>query len=275
MRSRLFSKTKFGILAVSTLLGSANAQANSKTPAAEEVSDLSRTSASAGPRLRNPGATLKAIYPSMTRSTEQSFLPAQNGGSTFGGLVGRLLGEAPKREFEGLDVRRHLYHVFAGDRKVGVAHGSTVDVQGLDLDVFVFYDPTGKILDVRLENMPGADANKLAEALVQFRGRDATDFEVIRGRRGRIVSRGAFLSHARRPADSRVQPAFERVLRAVRFNAAFMDVAYFIKEHPDLADDNRIAMTEAVSGPEAFIRSREVAANQEKKPEEKGTKARP
>jgi hypothetical protein len=211
-----------------------------------------------GARLKKAEEALKEVFPGTTSVKEQPFLPLESGGSSFMGLVARLLGDRPDREFEGIGTRRTLYHAFDNDRKIGIAHGSTVSIEGAPVDVFIFYSPEGVIRDLRIEGLPESTLASLRDGkhLEQFRGRSPEDFEVVLGRKGRIQSRGAFHSEARRPSSGSARAAFDRILRAVRFNAAFMDVAYFITQHPDLADEAKISPITVVSGPEAFIKSR-------------------
>jgi hypothetical protein len=82
-----------------------------------------------------------------------------------------------------------------------------------------------------------------------------------------MVSKGAFLARAKRPKSQEARTAFEKVLRSVRFSAAFMDVAYFITQHPDQADKPTQEFPEGIqltsgtptTGPEAFVDKKNIA----------------
>ena len=99
--------------------------------------------------------------------------------------------------------------------------------------------------------------------LDQFVGKNPENFEVVLGRKGRVKSRAAFLSQAKRPHSAEGRAYFEKLMRSLRFNTAFMDVAYFITQHPDLADKTSDsgssvqlkASAMPLSGPEAYAQA--------------------
>ena len=204
---------------------------------------------------------MKQAYPEATTFKESELLPAYYGGSSFLGLVSRLYGEGLHNETEGLRVRRFLYHAFKDDKPVGVAHGSSAEVQGNSFNVIVLYTPGGTIKEVRTENIPANTLKELVDGgyLKQFAGHQTEEFEVTLGRKGRIKSRGAFLTSNRKPGNSTTRAYYDKILRSVRVNAAFMDVAYFITQHPDLADQGGdhpdLTPGAPETGPEAFARS--------------------
>lgn len=216
-----------------------------------------------GPRLDNFRDEMMSRFPGATRISEESLLPQTAGGTTFMGLIGRLLGEGIDRQHEGLKTRRFIYAAERNNQPMGFAHGARFEWGGRNIDVFVFYTAGASITDLKVINLPERISENFQKnkSLEQFIGQSTHDFEVRRGRRGRIISRGAFLSNARRPPESDARAYFERVLRSVRFNAAFMDVAMFITQHPDLAEkpvqefpeEAEVRSGKSASGPEAFI----------------------
>jgi hypothetical protein len=216
-----------------------------------------------GPRLKDFGAQLKMLFPESTTQKEIDFLPLTYGGTTFIGLLTRLFGEGVDRSREGLKTRRYIYQALKGDEPVGVAHGSDFILGSNKVDVFVFYTAGGTIKEVRVNGLPSSveDTLKKGGFLTQFIGHTTAEFEIIRGKRGRIRSRGAFLSLVKKPTDAQSRPYFEKLYRSVRYNCAFMDVAFFITRHPDLADKSNQAFPSEVevssgkssTGPEAFV----------------------
>jgi hypothetical protein len=215
---------------------------------------------------------------------QSQLLPLNFGGTTFMGLVGRLLGEAPNRHHEGIQTRRNIYFA-EGELKssaesesknvLALAHGSKFD-HGRSgspeevFDVVVFYTPGGTVLKVDVTPLPPslAEEFKKDNILGQFEGHTTESFEVIRGRRGRLVSKGHFLTKARKPKSAEGRVLFEKILRSIRFNAAFMDVAYFITQHPDRADisiqefPDQIEVTKGMpsTGPEAFVKDKNLSS---------------
>lgn len=250
--------------------------ANPNAPAKENPSMTSATDQQPtelpGVVIPKMGEKFSEILVGVKSVREQQLLPLNYGGTTFIGLVGRLLGEAINRTHEGIYTRRHVY--FAEDEKknvLGVAHGSRAElVPQNPFDVVVFYSPGGTVLKVEAYPLPEkvkSDFEK-ENILGQFKGHTTESFEVIRGRRGKLVSKGVFLTKARRPTNSEARAYFEKILRSVRFNAAFMDVAFFITQHPDKADipvqefPDHIGITKGMpeAGPEAFVRDKKMAS---------------
>jgi hypothetical protein len=239
--------------------------------ASSPETDVRSATINDGPRLVQAQDALKKVYPSMTNFKEEIHLPLERGGSSFMGLVSRLLGEAPSREHEGLRTRRYLYHVFENNRSLGSAHGSMALMGSERKPVFVFFDPEGIILHIRVDELAPEVQSTLerGDFLKQFIGRSTEDFELIRGRRGRVQSRGDMLSQTRKPSSGPARAAVEGILRSLRFNSAFMDVAHFITQHPDLADRASQDFPSAVqvttqppnSGPEAFARTQVAGGN--------------
>ena len=222
-------------------------------------------------RLPDFKNTMKGLFPESLDVREAPLLPLEYGGSTFTGLVARLLGETASREFEGLRTRRFIYYANGKNNvPVGLGHGSSVDGHGKNIDVFVFYTAGGTIKQLQVTGVPAGIMKQLVDGgyLSQFNGRSLSEFEVIRGKKGRIKSKGIFLRTAREPkSDARFY--FDKIMRAVRYNTAFMGVAYFITQHPDMADKNahefpeevEITKGQATSGPEAFIRSKKISGS--------------
>lgn len=210
-----------------------------------------------GARLKDADTALKRVFPGTTAIREQTLLPLDSGGTSLMGLIVRLFGERPDGEFEGISTKRFVYHAMSNDQKIGLAHGSSVQVEGATIDVFIYYAPDGTVREVQVEGLPEPIFASLRDGkyLDQFRGHSPEDFEVTIGKKGRIKARGSFYNEVRRPGGV-ARTAFEKIFRAVRYNAAFMDVAYFITQHPDLADEQKISPIQVTSGPEAFVKNR-------------------
>ena len=123
-------------------------------------------------------------------------------------------------------------------------------------------DVDGTVRDLKVVGLPDPQLKALNDGkyLEQFKGHATEDFEVTIGKKGRIKSRGIFYSHVRYPGPTPLRKTFERIVRSMRYNASFMDVAFFITQHPDLAAEDRLAKIEPVSGPEAFIKNRKAEA---------------
>jgi hypothetical protein len=255
MKRLLLIGLSFGLQVV---LGQASSNAQSTTK---------QTNISEGPQLQNYDAELKKLFPSVTRVVERPFLPRTSGGTTFTGLVARLLGEATHSQLEAIDVRRYIYEAYNGTELVGVAHGSEYQRRdGPRVRVDIFYDTNGVIRDMRLGGIPDGVLKKLhaSGTLRQFVGRVPEDFEIRRNRRGSIAKRGDFLTSHKNPGDAESRKYFELIVRSVRYNAAFMDVAFFITKHPNLDNDSRkLRVRASSSGPEAYVSSAKVIENSE------------
>ncbi len=188
-----------------------------------------------GPAIVEYKERLKSLFPQANAFKEIQFLPSENGGSSLMGLIHRLLGEQVQKSFEGLKTRRHIYVASQDSQPVGIAHASTTDVDGKMIDVIVYYDANGVIRDLQVERAPNEVLTGLDKGgyLSQFDGKSSEDFEIVLGRRGRIKSRGPFLSQSKKPGSQPLRTYFDKILRSVRFNTAFMEVAYFIVQHPE------------------------------------------
>lgn len=219
--------------------------------------NIVRTTSETGPRLLNPHSVVKEIFPNASHVRESSLLPSESGGNSLVQLVARLLGEAPLRETEGLNTRRYIYHIYAGKEHIGVAHGAMTVIEGRPINSFVFYEDEGAIRKVLVENLPEKLHSQMQKHLAQFAGLMPEDFEILRGKRGRVKSRGSFFTRVQRPANPTEAQYFEKIARSVRFNAAFMDVAHFIIQYSSEDSSERIIASEPVSGPEAFIKKLE------------------
>lgn len=260
MKSRLMSQSLFAALTLS--LGCANLHA-ARRPAQE----AERLQGSRVPDFKN---TLKALYPELSSFEERAFYPLHSGGTTLMGLVSRLLGEAPRSEFEGLRTQRYFYMLKdANNRVQKIVHGSAFTHDNNTYDVFVAYTPNGVIEKIWAPQFPEKVHGEFEGKGIwaQFNGKSGDDFEVQRkkvSRRKSITIRPALLASAKRPASNEGRALFEKTLRSLRFNVSFMDVAYFITQHPDLADQSdegfpeNVAVTTGtpLSGPEAFVRER-------------------
>lgn len=187
-----------------------------------------------GPRLQNYKEELKHIYPDADRIEEYSFLPREWGGTTLMGLIGRLVGDRAQNPFETIDTKRYIYRAYKGERALGVSHGSTVESKGNPLDLHVFYNVDTSVRDVRIDNAPDDVLTRLSTGgyLSQFVNKTANDFSVVIGRRGRVRDWGEFSKGARRPQNQLDQAYFNTIIRGMRFNTAFVEIAYFVGQSP-------------------------------------------
>ncbi len=187
-----------------------------------------------GPRLSNYEKELRSIYPNSDRIEEYSFLPREWGGLSLMGLIGRLVGDRAQKPFETIDTRRYIYRAYKGGDALGVSHGSTIKAPFSDINLHVFYNPDTSVRDVRIDNAPNEVIERLTSGgyLKQFVNRPAADFSVVIGRRGRIRDWGAFTKEARKPANKTDQDYFNSIIRGMRFNTAFVEIAYFVGQAP-------------------------------------------
>ncbi len=216
-------------------------------------------------RISDFEKVLKEIYPEATRFEEKTFLPLETGGTSLVGLVARLLGEGVNKDLEGLKTRRYMYHAFKNKERVGVAHVSSSyldsSTKGELVDVAVFFDQIGQLKEVRPLNLPQNVRVYFSDnkTLKQFEGLQLSDFTIERGRKNRIKSKGRFFSIVKKPGQDVARRYFDKITRAVQFNVAFMDVAHFITQHPDMAHHHQEEFPEQIevkkgmpkSGPEA------------------------
>jgi preprotein translocase subunit Sss1 len=188
---------------------------------------------SQGTRLANYEKELRRVYPEASKIEEYSFVPAQWGGISLMGLIGRLVGDRAS-PFETINTRRYLYRAYKGDDVLGVTHGSSTQSDVGPMDLYVYYNSDSSVRDVRLDRAPTAVVQQLSEGgyLKQFINRPAEDFTVTIGKKGRVKDWGNFSREARRPKDKELSGYFDRIVRSMRFNAAFVEVAYFVGQHP-------------------------------------------
>lgn len=187
-----------------------------------------------GPRLPNYKQELRHVYPEADRIEEYSFLPREWGGKTLMGLIGRLVGDRAQKPFESIDTRRYIYRAYKGKDAIGVSHGSTIKTHSNPLDLHVFYNADTTVRDVKIDNAPDDVLARLSSGgyLKQFINRPINDFSVIIGRRGRVRSWGAFSKVAKRPTVKKDKTYFNKILRGMRFNTAFVEIAYFVGQSP-------------------------------------------
>jgi len=245
-------------LGLQVVIGQASVSAQSAKPA---------PTVTEGPQLKNYETELKKIFPEATRFAERPFLPRSSGGTTFTGLVARLLGEGTHSLHESIDTRRYMYEAYKGDELLGVAHGSTYQRgNGPLVTAEVFYDTFGVIKDIRLTGVSDGVLKSLHSGghLAQFIGRKPEDFEIKRNRRGRVAHKGDFLASHKAPKGGDARDVYDAIVRTVRYNAAFMDVAFFITQHPNLDNDSqKLRVRASQNGPEAYVSSSKVIENRE------------
>lgn len=192
-----------------------------------------------GTRLQNYQQELKIVFPEATRIEEYTFLPREWGGITLMGLIGRLVGSRAKKPYEAIDTRRYLYRAFKGNEVLGVVHGSSIQATSQTIDIFAYYDAQGNVKDIRIDKAPASVLSKLSSGgyLKQFLNRPAGDFSVTIGRRARVVSWGKFSAEAKRPRDKEARAYYNAILRSMRFNTAFVEIAYFIGQNSIAKND--------------------------------------
>jgi hypothetical protein len=214
------------LVALMILAQSVNAQSVSENVRTNEIKE--------GTRLTSK-EQLREVFPDATKIEEYAYVPKQWGGISLMGLISRLMGDRTNKVYEGIDTKRYLYRAFKESDVLGIAHGSTTEWQSSNpFDVFVYYDATSRIKDVRLQRLPENVVGKLSSGgfLQQFVDRDTNAFSVSLGRRGRVKDWGEFAHTQKRPSESELRTLWEKIVRSVRFNAAFVEVAYFISQHP-------------------------------------------
>ncbi|NCN26425.1 hypothetical protein GW915_02525 [bacterium] len=214
-----------------------------------------------GTRLGAYQGSLSQVFPEGEDFKEVVVTPKQLGGTTFVGLVVRLLGDQPNKKYEGMSTPRAIYEVYKDKKMIGIAHGASFETPAGLASAFVFYDMKGVIRNLRLDNVPDNILKKLHEEnfIQQFIGQKLEDFEKqtryrrVRGRKKTYWEKGKFLTDAKEPKSGELKSYWTKLVRSVRFNAAFMDVAFFISRHPELDDHERIS-NKAISGPEIKVR---------------------
>jgi hypothetical protein len=215
-----------------------------------------------GYRIKNFQDVLKKVYVDANRFEELKVDPSKSGGSTLMGLISRLMGSTPNSTFEGMGVQRYIYSAFKGDTLLGVSHGSSVDADGTLINVVVHYDADANVKGVEILDTPEevAAAVKSHKFLDQFKGYATEDFQVKyeKHRRRLISHQGRALKEIKAPSTTGiVRNYFDRILRSVRYNVAFVDVAYFISRLPMMdTQSRRISSVSMGSGsPEAVVKS--------------------
>ena len=214
-----------------------------------------------GYRIKNFQDVLKKVYVDANRFEETKIDPTKSGGSTLMGLISRLMGSTPNSTFEGMGVQRYIYSAFKGQNLLGVSHGSSVDADGVLINVVVHYDADANVKGVEILDAPEevAAAVKSHKFLDQFKGYATEDFQVKyeKHRRRLISHQGRALKEIKTPSTGIVKNYFDRILRSVRYNVAFVDVAYFISRLPMMdTQSRRISSVSMGSGsPEAMVKS--------------------
>jgi hypothetical protein len=193
-----------------------------------------------GTRLLDFENELRRVYPQSTRVEEYSFVPVKWGGISLMGLISRLVGDRPQ-PFESMHTRRYIYRAYQGDEVIGISHGSSIQTpNNQPMDLFVFYNTDTSVRDVRVDRAPSNVIEELSKGgyLKQFLNRPTEDFTVTIGKRGRVKNWGNFAREAKRPQDKALAEYFDKIVRSMRYNAALVEVAYFIGQHPQTTQAN-------------------------------------
>lgn len=211
-----------------------------------------------GFRIPSYQEALKQIYVDASRFEEIKIDPTKSGGSTLMGLIGRLLGGATNSQFEGMGVQRYVYPAFNGKDLIGVSHGSAIDVDGKVINVIVHYDADANLKSVDVTDAPDKIIAQLKSGnyLSQFKGYATEDFQTSyeKKRRKLIRHNGRALTLMKWPQESVARGYFEKILRSLRYNVAFVDIAYFISRLPmmDFSSRRISSVAKAAGSPEAM-----------------------
>jgi hypothetical protein len=222
--------------------------------------------ANEGYRIKNFQEVLKKVYVDANRFEELKVDPSKSGGSTLMGLISRLMGSAPNSTFEGMGVQRYIYSAYKGQNFLGVSHGSSVEAEGALINVVVHYDADANVKGVEILDTPEevAAAIKSHKFLDQFKGYATEDFQIkYQKQRRRVIShQGRALKELKAPSSGVVKNYFDRILRSVRYNVAFVDVAYFISRLPMMDTQSRriSSVTMGSGSPEAMVKSAKMSS---------------
>lgn len=225
------------------------------------VSSISVLNAGDAIRITDYESSLKNIHQGATKVEEIKIDPTQSGGSTLMGLVGRSMGTSPSSEFEGMGINRYIYAASKGKELVGVSHGSTIEVSGKPLHVIVHYDSSANLKAIDVKEAPAGVmvALKSGNYLDQLKGYSTEDFatKYERKRRRTITHRGRALKELKYPSGGEVREYFEKIVRSLKYNVAFVDIAYFISKLPmmDLQSRRISSIARSAGSPEAIVES--------------------
>lgn len=220
---------------------------------------VSFASAEEGIRIPSYEKALRDVHVDATRFEELKVDPSKSGGSTLMGLIGRLMGGAPNSEFEGLGVNRYLYTAYKGDVLLGVSHGSSIEVDGKPIHIFVHYDSSTNLKAVEVKNAPSNVLATLKDGnyLKQLTGYATEDFQTTweKKRRRLISHRGRAFNEMKYPHESNAKNYFEKIVRSLKYNVAFVDIAYFISRLPmmDLQSRRISSVAKGAGSPEAMV----------------------
>lgn len=212
-------------------------------------------------RITDYESSLKSIHDGATKFEEIKIDPTQSGGSTLMGLVGRSMGGAPNGAFEGMGVNRYIYAASRGKELVGVTHGSTIDVSGKPIHVIVHYDSNANLKGIDVREAPEGIlvALKSGNYLDQLKGYSTEDFatKYERKRRRTITHKGRVFKELKYPSGGQVRDYFEKIVRSLKYNVAFVDIAYFISKLPmmDLQSRRISSIAKSAGSPEAIVES--------------------
>jgi hypothetical protein len=210
-------------------------------------------------RIPSYQEALRSVHLNATRFEEIKIDPSKAGGSTLMGLIGRLLGSSPNQAFEGMGVQRYIYTAFRNEQLLGVTHASTIEAEGRPIHVVVHYDAEAKLKGVEVKNAPQAVVASLKNGkyLEQFTYFSAEDFQSRYERRNRrlISHQGRAISQIRKPSGVEEKNYFDKILRSVRYNVAFVDIAYFISRLPmmDIQSRRISSVSKSKASPEAAV----------------------
>ncbi|MEZ4814505.1 MAG: hypothetical protein R3A80_04775 [Bdellovibrionota bacterium] len=158
-----------------------------------------------------------------------------------------------------MSINRYIYTASRGKELIGVTHGSTIEVDGKPIHIIVHYDSNANLKGVDIkEAPPGILASlKKGNYLDQLKGYSTEDFQTTytRKRRRTIALKGKALRELKYPSARDARSYFDKIVRSVKYNVAFVDIAYFISKLPmmDLQSRRISSIARGAGSPEAIV----------------------
>lgn len=222
-------------------------------------SSVSNLSANDAIRITDYQSSLKNVHLDATKFEEIKVDPTQSGGSTLMGLVGRMMGTAPNSRFEGIGVNRYIYTALKGRELMGVTHGSTIEVGGKPIHIIVHYDSNANLKSVEVKDAPPSVITALNSGnyLNQLKGYSTEDFQTKyeRVRRRTVAHKARAIKELKYPSSGEAKDYFDKIVRSLKYNVAFVDIAYFISKLPmmDIQSRRISSLARGAGSPEAIV----------------------
>lgn len=222
-------------------------------------SSVSMAQADDAVRITDYKTSLKDVHLDATKFEEIKIDPNESGGSTLMGLVGRMMGTAPNSRFEGKGINRYIYTALKDRELIGVTHGSTIEVGGKPIHIIVHYDSNANLKSVDVKEAPQEvmAALKNGNYLNQLKGFATEDFQTKyeRVRRRTVAHKARALKELKYPNSGTTRDYFDKIVRSLKYNVAFVDIAYFISKLPmmDLQSRRISSIARGASSPESMV----------------------